>query len=421
MEYYLKNNTGLFVKNNINSCFCVSKQLNNRRMLFGERIPDVPNLNQGSPLFNGYCFLGNLNISNFFGQDDNGNDVLNLFKQVPDSIESDLVKNYSEVNEDLLFLYNEEKTDFFSSLKVKKIEDEEIRLHCFGDIFEFKYHYINYQDLMKVMERCFCRRFPVVKDEKPIMYICLEHFFKDEPEVLNYLQESRRIYENFFNNNNEKTDLCINDHLFDFAKKFLENNDKFKNTFKPSDIECVAENLTRMFCLGCFCENTKPPVSNYALTSIDCKTDSIKILVTNKIVIEKIKEEYNTMGGDNKYGKIEHFLAIHDIIFKKTSKTDANITIVPTKYDQLGGSVLVPSTRYMTMCSVVDLLSLINKFNIKIDSVFNLKNVYNPITIINFKEGETTYRLLDKKNAFNVINYNPIEEEENLDFEFLEI
>lgn len=435
MQYIIQER-GVSTRHSISHPFSITSEKDGKRIVFGNYTKTDTN---GNPISQ-TSFLGKFKKEEFIENKEEGisvDEIIDTFDQVPEQEAENHFKRFAESKDSLLFNFNQSKSDFFNAMKIKGLEQEEMRLHCFGDIFEFHYHWLESQDMINTMKRCVDKRHPTNRSGEPMPYTCMESFFKEEKEekeVHNYMVKAREAYFDAVSRTSGKSEekiaeevnrtlLKIAEIYVDEHPELVSDHDLSMNFESLRDREVVVENLRRLFCLGCIIDGNKTPTPSYALTVIDSSSNQVRIWLTNRIVLEKIKEEYNEMGGDEKYGKIEHFLTLHDLLIKRHSKNELSIQIVPTIFEDLQGTIIAPNPRYMVMSATIDWLGFINKFNDNLSHYFNLKNVYHPINIIHCQEGKITFRLLDRSEPYQVIDYKPFEYEEESDFDpqFLEI
>jgi len=427
MRYFEEKN-GVEIPREVTSHFYVSKETKAKKVVAARFRNSNPIASEED-----YAFLGTFYRESFITlEEDQTEDILSLFTDMEESISKTLTDRYTEGKNDLLFSFNQQKSDFFSFIR-KRIAEDEVRIHCLGDIFEFHYHYLTTEDLMETMHRCVDKRHPLNQGGKNLSYICLESFFEEEDEITEYMKKCRETYENIVSSNKsiaeEELKKKVNDALVELANEFIERNPHVVNDDELSmsfaslrDREVVVENLRRLFCIGCLSNNCKKKTPNYALTIID-EDDRIKTWVTNSIVINTIKKHYVEMGGDEVFENIEHFLILHDLIIKTNKGNDVTLSVVPTKYKDIEGCILVPNVRYWIMTVAIDWLGYVNKFNDKITNYFHLKNNYCPVSIINASDGKVTFRMIDSDTPYRTIEYKPFESEEEPYFntDFLEI
>jgi len=438
---YYENKNNIVTKKEIKTNFFIGK--NNETFIVSGEISNSQTVSNDSNLYNNNsnneteqsnAFLGVfLKDQLILTDEDSTKKIEGLFNKMNKETLELFSKKYSESFQEVLFSFNIPKSNFFANCR-KKITEKESRIHIFGDMFKFDYHYISSSDMEKIMKRCVDRRHPSNKEDESIFYVCLEYFFQDEYEIVNYMKILKNYYNEILSKNvgleEPEIQKLINSKFIEIATSFAEKCPYFsKNNenIDPSserDMEVIVENLRRFFCLGCFVSKEKSTPA-YAMTVIDEK-DEIKILLANSFVIDKIIKEYEKMGGDKIHGSLEYFFVNYDFVVKEEKngrEKELSVKSVPTKYADLEGEILVPSIRYWLMTVCLDILAYLNRFNDKITNYFNIKNTYSPIEIISLKENKMTFRAIVSEKPYITFEYNvpEIEKESDFNVEFLEI
>jgi len=293
---------------------------------------------------------------------------------------------------------------FCKNLIIRNIPPTGMRLHFFGDIFEYRYFYLDYDDVKNFHKSLMGENLGgrSRKDSKT-KYISINHSFKDEPHVTHFLDKVTSLYGRIYKkrikspHSDDKEEFKTKEGKY-LSEKFGINqiNSKYGNGFKT----IKEERLKNFYDLGHVMQDGKGYTKNFLLSCLICDSDKVSLFNTNRLALGQIREEFLKFNKDGRYLCIEEFFNDYDVTLKPSSNNNLEIEFVPTKYSRLQGSLLVPNPKFVLLKIILNQLAKVNNYIGSLEDSFHFVKDYHPFKVVTVKKDSVLVRS-PKKRSFD--------------------